>query len=343
MSEIAQNGYVALAVQTAKGTPAAVTGTDALRVTANNVSGASELLDFEDEIGGGRDAESSAAVLGGFVVSGELEGLFRPKAFGLLLQGAGFVASAPVQDAATGAYTHTFTPGSTPKYLSLLTRWGQTAAIRRFSDCLVNELTLSLDANGKVTWSASIIGRREEYGQTGITPTFETNPVANYAGSAVTLDGLGTYRFESTELGISNNLSDDEYVIGSRSLEDVTFGAREVTFGGTVKVGDNVPALTDLYRAAVFGSKTATDSSAAGSDPYHSSAAVTFGSSKLIGTSVTKRHALIASIPDLVLAGFPLEASGADRLTVDLEGRALKGAGNVLSIDLQNDRSAAYV
>jgi hypothetical protein len=342
VSEIAQNGYVALATQTAKGTPATVSGADSLRVTSVSVGGNAEALDYEDEIGGGRDADSSAAVLGGFTVSGDLEGLFRPKAFGLLLLGAGFTAAAPVQDATTGAYTHTFTPG-TAKYLSLLTRWGTTDAIRRFSDCLVDELTLSLDANGKVTWSASVIGAREEYGQAGVTPTFETSPVANYAGSAVTLDTLGTYRWESMELSIANNLADDEFVIGSRALDDVTPGAREVSISGTIKVGNNSPSVTDLYRAAVFGSKTATDSSTAGADPYHTSAAMTFGSKKLIGTSVTKRYGLIATLPDVVLAGFPLEASGADRLTVAVAGRALMGAGSVVSIDLQNDRVTQYV
>ena len=341
MSAIAQDGYVALATQTAKGSPATIDGADALRVTSVNVSGQAETLDYEEEIGGGRDADAGSAVLGGFTVSGELEGLFRPKAFGLLLLGAGFVAAAPVQDGTTAAYTHTFTPG-TPKYLSLLTRWGNTDAVRRFSDCLVNELSLSLDANGKVTWSASIVGAREEYGQAGVTPTFETSPVANYAGSAVTLDGLGTYRWESMNLAIANNLSDDEFVIGSRALDDVTMGAREVTIGGTIKVGDNAPAVTDLYRAAVFGSKTATDSDEAGADPYHTSAAMTFGSRKLVGSSTTHRYGLIATLEDVVLAGFPLEASGADRLTVDLEGRALKGTGPVVSFDLVNDKSTAY-
>lgn len=341
MSEIAQTGYLALAVQTTKGTAATVDGSKALKLTSFNLSGNSELLDTEAEIGGSRDKDASAVVMGGFSVAGELEGLFRPKVIGDLFLAAGFAASAPVQDATTGAYTHTFTPTNTPKYLTIMTRWG-TSVVRRFSDCLVDEISFSLDANGKTTWTASIIGRREEYGVAGITPTFETSPVADYAGSAVTIDTLGTYRWESIELAIANNLSDDEYVIGSRQLEDVTPGERAVTMSGTVKVGDNVPALTDLYRAAVFGSKTGSDSATAGATPYHSSAAVTFGSAKLIGTSLTKRFAMIATIPDLVLSGFPLEASGADRLTVEIEAEAFKGAGALVSIDLQNDRSTQY-
>lgn len=344
MSEIAENGYLAFMLQTVKGTPATVDGTNALKLTSVNMSGQSELLDFEDEIGGGRDYDSTAAVMGGFSVAGECEGLFRPKAFGFLLMAAGFTPSAPVQDAATGAWTHTFVPGSTSKYLTVLVRWGSSVAgiVRAFSDVQVNEISWSLDANGKATWTASFIGRREQYGAAGVTPTYETCPVADYAGSAVTLDALGTYRFESVGLVIGNNLSDDEYVIGSRQLEDVTPGAREVTMTGTIKVGDNTPSVTDLYRAAVFGSKTGTDSATAGAAPYHTSAALTFGSSKFIGTSVLKRFGMIATIADMVLAGFPLEASGADRLTVDIEGTAVKGAGNVVSIDLQNDRGTIY-
>jgi len=42
------------------------------------------------------------------------------------------------------------------------------------------------------------------------------------------------------------------------------------------------------------------------------------------------------------MAGFPLEASGSDRLTVDVEAKAYKGAGAVVSIDLSNDRSTIY-
>lgn len=343
MGDTAQTGYVAIAVQTAKGTPATPAAADAIKVTSNTVSGGSDLLDNDPEIGGGRETDSSAAVLGGFSVGGDLEGQFRAKIFGRLLLGAGFVASAPVQDAATGAYTHTFTPG-VAKWLTILSRWG-SAATRLFSDCLVNELSLTLDANGKVTWSASIVGINEGFGATGITPSFETSPVANYAGSAATLDGLSTYRFESMGLTIANNLSDDEFVIGSRVLDDVTPGNRDVSVSATLK-GSSLPGpVLDLYRAAVYGSKTATGPTTAaggGSDPYHSSAALTFGSTKLVGTSVTKRYGLAATIPDLVVSGFPLEASGADRLGAEIEGWAMKGAGNLVSIDLVNDQSTQY-
>src|SRR4051794_5561034 len=98
MSEIARTGYVVVGRQTAKGTPQTTLGAYGLRVTSNTLGGNSERLDDVPEIGGGRDYPSSSAVMGGFKISGSLEGLFRPKAFGLLLLGAGFTPSAPVQD-----------------------------------------------------------------------------------------------------------------------------------------------------------------------------------------------------------------------------------------------------
>lgn len=343
-SEIAQTGYVAIATQTVKGTPATIVAADAIRVNSNTVTGSADMLDNDPEIGGGRDVDSSAAVIGGFTVGGDLEGQFRPLIFGRLLLGAGFVAAAPVQDAATGAYTHTFTPG-TPKWLTILTRWGTAGRVSLFSDCLVNELSLSLDANGKVTWSASIVGVKETFGAAGITPAYETSPVANYAGSAAVLDSLGTYRFESMGFTLGNNLTDDEFVIGSRLLDDVTPLHREVTATGSLKAGSAPGIVTDLYRAALFGSKTATSPLAVdggSSDPYHSSAAFTFGSTKLVGTSTTKRYGITVTIPDAVIGGFPLESSGEDRLSAEVTATGLKGAGNVCSFDLVNTQSTQY-
>lgn len=340
MSEIARTGYAILGRQTAMGTPVVPPVGNGLRLTDMSLSGQADRMDDDPEIGGGRDYDTGSALMGGYVAKGSLAGLLRPRTFGLLLMAAGFTPGAPVQDAATGAYTHTFTPGSTFTPLTIETRFGSTAAIRRFADCLVDELTISLDAGGKPTFEASIIGRTEAWQAAPQVPTYETEPVGSWDGSAVTFDGLGTYRFESMEYKVANGLSDDEWVIGSRLLDDLTPASREVTFGGTIKVGSNTPAVTDLYRAAVYGSKTAT--APGGSDPYHTSAAATFGSTRFAGTSVTKRHGAIVTIADLVLAGFPLEASGEDRLTVDIEGKAYKGAGAICTVDLVNTLATNY-
>lgn len=341
MSDTAQQGYAILSRQTAFGTAAASLGTYGLRCTSVGLTPGTDLLDDDPEIGTGRDTDTSAPVIGGFSIGGSLEGLFRPKVWPLLLLAAGFTTSgAPTQDATTGAYTHTLTPSTTLTYLTIETSWGNARAVRRFVDCLVNELTISLDANGKATWSASIIGRTEAWQGSPSTPTYETDPVANYAGSAITLDGLGTYKWESVELAIRNNLSDDEWVIGSRTLDDITPGSREVELSGTIKAGTNNPSVTDLYRAAVYGTKAAT--APGGSDPYHTSAAVTFGSTRLVGTSTTVKYGATFTIPDGVLAGFPLEESGADRIAADVSVKALKGAGNVVTATVSNAFATDY-
>ncbi len=344
MSEIARTGYVIIGRQSGKGgaLAGAAFGTYGLQVTSASLSGQSERMDDEPEIGGTRDYVASSALNGGFMVTGDLSGQFRPRVFGLLLMGAGWVPSAPVQDGTTGAYTHTFTPGGTADltYLTIETRWGSTNAIRRASDCLVNEIGLSVDAGGRATFTASVIGTNEAFQATATVPTYETEPTASWDGSAVTLDGLGTYRFETCSFSMANALSDDEWVIGSRRLDDVTAAGRDLTFTGRIKTGNNTPSVTDLYRAAVYGSKTAT--TAGGSDPYHSSAAVTFGSTRKVGTSTTVFAGATVTMPDVVLNGFPLEASGDDRLSVEVNGRAYKAAGHLATIDLRNAFATNY-
>lgn len=339
-ADLAGAGYVMLGRQTGRGAPVALTGAHAMRVTSSSLNGVAEMLDFDEEIGNGRDALSGSAFLGGFRVEGDLEGLLRTRTFPLLLMGAGFTFGAPVQDGVTGAYTHPMTDAPAT-YLTVETSFGANRAVRRFSDVLVNELTISLEAGGKGTFSASCIGRTEAWQAAPTTPTFETTPAATWDASAITLDGLGTYRWESIELSIANNLSDDEWTIGARTLEDVTPMTREVTLGGTIKVGNNSPAITDLYRAAVYGSKTATGPGAT-EVVYHSSASLVVQSGRLIGTSTTHRFGYTFTAPDLVLTGVPLDASGNDRLTVDLEGRVLKGAGDIITGEVRNDVATGY-
>ncbi|MEI4872663.1 hypothetical protein Q8G47_28460, partial [Klebsiella pneumoniae] len=90
-----------------------------------------------------------------------VEAYLRTNALGMLLQGAGFVAAAPVAEAgATGAYDHVFTPGAA-SYLTVETSIGANRAVRRAADCLVNELTLSVSAGEYAQVSASFLGLTE--------------------------------------------------------------------------------------------------------------------------------------------------------------------------------------
>lgn len=320
MSDTAQPGYAALVAQAAKGTPGTVL-TRGMKCTDVGLSGRSD-TDFGDaEIGGGRYTDANLPMLAGHAVSGGLSGYLRSTTFPLLLLGTGFTFAAPTQDGVTGAYTHVGTLGSTLTWLTAETSYGAGRAVRRFSDLLVGELNATLDANARAMFEANLVGITEAWQGGTSAVTYDTDPVADTNGSAITLDTLGTYKWESVGVHIANSVSDDEHVVGVRSLDDVTPGAREVTMTGTIKVGANTPSVTDLYRAAVYGSKTAT---APGLDgPYHTSGNVVLGHRKFAGTSTTVRYGHTVAFADLVISGFPLEASGDDRLAVEIECRAV--------------------
>lgn len=342
MSDTAQEGYLTLATQTAQGSPAAAV-TLGMRVTDLGVSGQTENLEADPEIGGGRDRDTAGVIPGGFSVAGDVEAYLRFDKLGYLLVGAGFEElAAPVQDATTGAWTHTFTPAPTPVWLTLEAAWGRNRAIRRFSDCLVNELSMTVAGNDLATMSAGFIGRNEVWQASPSVPVFASpDPIGSYLGSAIVLDGLGTYRLTEMEWTLANNATDDEFVVGSRGLVDITLGRREVGFTGTLRIDPAAPgAVTDLYRAAMYGDKTLTTPGVDG--PYHTSATLTFGSRKLVGTSITKRFGVSISMPDIVLNAFPLEGSGADVVEASIEGTAYKGTNPVSTITLVNGVATKY-
>lgn len=340
MSDTSQEGYVALAVQAAQGTPSPTVPTG-VKVTSVDVGATTENLIADPEIGGGRDRYTEGVALGSYHVAGDLEAYLRFDAFGFLLLMAGFVQDgAPVQDGTTGAYEHTFIPGVF-SYGTMETAWGRNRAIRRVSDCLVNELGLSVPGNDYATMSASILGLAEEWQASPSVPTFAAaDAMGTYLGSAVELPELGTFRFSDLSLTVANNVSDDEAVIGQRELADITPGRREVSFSGTIKPQGNAQAVTDLYRAAVYGGDALT--SPGDVDVYHTPAVVTFGSPRLIGTSTTHRYSVAFDLPDVVVDAFPLEGSGDDPIEAAIEANAFAGVEDVVTIRLRNARSTAY-
>jgi hypothetical protein len=343
MSDTAQQGYVTLAAQTAQGTPA-TTVTAGLLVTSSALSGQTENLLTDPEIGGSRSRDTDGVALGGFSASGALEGSARFERLGLLLLAAGFEeADDPVEDGSTGAFTHTFTPAETPTFLTVEGSWGTNRAVRRWTDVLVNELGLSVAGNDYAMMSADLLGIGESWQASPVTPVFvKPDPIGHFLGSAVELDGIGTFRFTETELTIAANLSDDEFVIGRRELVDITPGALEVSGTGVIRLDGAAPAqLTDLYRAAMYGDPAAT--SPTEGEPYHTSATWTFGSRRLVGTSTTLRYGVTVECPDVVVAAFPLEGSGADVVEASLELHAFdNGTAPIATITLVNARGTKY-
>lgn len=343
MSDTAQEGYFALAKQTAQGTVNTAT-TNGYRVTSMDAGSVSDLLEADPEIGGGRDLDTAGVAFGSVHVEGTIDAYARYDLFGHFLLALGFTAPAPVQDAATGAWTHTFTPSASGfTWYTLETNWGRNRAIRRYIDAVLNSLELSVAGDDWVTAGMEWLALTETWQASPSVPTYASpDPIGTFLGSKIVLDGLGTYRLSEMSATIANNFTNDEAVVGQRSLVDLTPKRRDVTFSGNVKINPAAPTgVTDLYRAALWGSKTATAVSDT-AEPYHTSATLTFGSPKLVGTSTTVRYGVELALPDVVLSAFPLGGSGDDVTEATIEGRAVKGAAAVSTIKLFNARGTQY-
>lgn len=343
MSDTAREGYLTLAKQTAQGTPA-TTVTTGLKVTSNDIGGVSENLDADPEIGGSRAMDSALAALGAFHVAGSIEGYLRHEPIGLLLLGLGFVESGAPVALTGGGYAHTFVPRTgDPTFLTLESAWGRNRAIRRFTDVLVGNLELSVSADDRVTFSSEVVGIGESWQATPSVATFaKPDPTGTFIGSGIILDSLGTYRAQELSVTVENNLSDDETAIGQRSIVDVTPGSLEVTGSATMRFNPSVPGqLTDLYRAALYGSKTATTPQAG--EPYHTAATFTFGTKVKLPSNTTDFWGLDVVLPDVVLSAFPLESSGDDVIEADIEFTAYdNGTDPIVKFVLRNNRSTAY-
>lgn len=342
MSDLASSGYLALAKQSAKGTAGSALATGGVLATDVSLGLDTSLEDADAEIGGGRFQRASSAGFGGAKVGGSVEGVMRFSTFlPLLLLSAGFTEpAAPVEQvASSGAWKHSFVLGTgTPTYLTAETSWGRDRAVRRFVDLLVDSLTLSTEADGDTMLAADLIGISEAWQATPAAPTYDAlDSRGRWDSSALTLDGIATYKGVSAEVSFANNASDDEYVIGSRLLDDVTFGTLEAMLSATLRLGSNSPSVTDLYRAANYGTKAGTAPGT--TEPFATSGAVTFGSGKLIGTSAVERYRAVVTLPQIIVRPFPLDASGDDVIEVDVEARAY---GSAITVDVYNGRATAY-
>ena len=142
-------------------------------------------------------------------------------------------------DAALGAtissgagpdYTHTSTPANALPYMSFYRMIGDTL-FEKFEDCLVNELTVSADTGGPLTFGINIIGRQAKPLVSDPVPLVKpaAGAVYNFNEATVTKGGSATALISNMDLTLSNNVSlqqTDDVV-----PYDVVAGMRSVTIG----------------------------------------------------------------------------------------------------------------
>jgi Phage tail tube protein len=259
--------WAAVGEQVAKGTPLATVKAFKTRLASDaRINPRAETAVFA-ETDGSRDAPNSEKVTGG------AEGGF---AFGVRDSFFHKVAEWTIgtgSKATTGTtnYVHTISsPQATPvtdmKYLTVDQALGGTTAslvagatsqIEQYSDMVINELSVTVEAGGFMTASLTLSGRVPTRLGTAPPALAEAgDALYQYNDAAVSLGGSGTGLIRSMNMTIGNNvqlLQTDDIV-----PYDVHVGTREVTLGF-----DMLFENFDHYNTFHFGSTTSANQSAA--------------------------------------------------------------------------------
>ncbi|ANA85993.1 minor tail protein [Gordonia phage Demosthenes] len=315
----AQQGAIAFKTQSAKGTPATNMATEGIAMyrTGGSLSPNVELMTPDAEIGGHRDTVD--ALLGPISNGGDLEFYTRFESIGFLLKAA---LGAPVSAAGTvsGTHEHVFTP-SDAQLLPFFTTWERIGAgLQRvqYTDCVVNTLSLECDPDGYLTGSVGIIGCRALYG----VPDINVQPILDETkftvGSNIKVMHAGAdLKSKGFSLEINNNFDDSDFRMGSRYIEDLTPGQREVT--GSVNLRHESDAI---MRSAVLGSAVATTAGGLTSKEPVIIEIESYGEIDGAATPTTNR--LEIEFPNVIFEPFGFEPSGADQIEGDVSWRAVR-------------------
>lgn len=322
MGFTAQSGQVIFATQTAPGVPVdpADLATDGIsvRIRSGSLGGDREMIVAEPEVGGGRD--TSDANIGAVKFAGDYEAYLRFEAIAFFLANALGTKATVQVSGATGAWEHTITPvdGQIP----FMTVYEEiSSGFERFiySDVVVN--TFHLEAGGVndlVSMTAGLIGREVETNASPIDGTTLQDVTSTVAGTSVKIKYAGTdFALKSFSLDITNNFEDDNFVLGSFYLDDLTAKSREVSASGTVRHKDN-----RAFRQALFGSPTATD--IGGITTKEPLQIVITSFENIVGATPATKYSLTLDLPKVMFEPFAIEVSGDDALENEVSMRAVR-------------------
>lgn len=307
---MAQSGYVGTARQTASGTY--VTPTKFLYVTEASITANSDLIIPDPEIGGGRDIIDGSVQPGTIDWTGSLNFYVRPESIGHLILGAtGAVTSSGLAGIA-GGYGHTFTFENDLIPFSIEKRVGDGLDVVGFNDVKMNTFHIESAVNELVTGSVDVIAAGAVAGKTATATSFETSPIMTFAGGQVVLDG-GAISVRSVSMDINNNIADDDYRIGSRTLQSMVEKRREMTASLEI-----VPTDNETFRKSVYGGSSATTASGL-QTAFGGALFLRFQTAAFIPGSSTVNYQLDINFPKAMFRISDFDGSGDDMITQTLD------------------------
>jgi hypothetical protein len=356
MSITGQVGHIAIAKQTAEGTPNTTPANyKAVKITGDSLVANNNMLVAEGEIGLGRDV--TQAIPGGFSAAGAINGNLRIRSAAVFLSAAlGTQAVVPANPAGTPptAAVDQHIPGDDLPFLTMEKKIGTTdpeLLVLRYTDSMVNTLNISVPSAGLATYSAGMVAEGEQkIAAPIVTPAYpsSSDDLLVFHGGRIRHATTGTAlvdthddsSFQSLEWVINNNVATDEYTIRpSRFLRSLTEGMRSVEANLTI-VFDN----DDKYEKYAYG---ATGRLTPGYQLFTGALELFLGNWQVVSSATpatddgadtatpaggpTEPQALEIFSPKLAFSGLPV-ALTTGRIAVTTTARALRpSSGNILS------------
>jgi hypothetical protein len=278
-------GWVGMAVQTAKGTPAASP------THTFFTSGSPSLAPVKErprlsETDSGRDQGRAYTSL--LRVEGDIPLYLRPDGAGLLFAA---VLGANATTGSSPNFTHTATPANDMPWMTLWRNVGNSV-YERFEDVKVSSLALEGSAGNPFTVTLSVIGTKSTFltSPPSVTPLVSEPYIYHNAENKISIGGTAR-RVHNFSMTINNNASG--YHADQLFYSDVDPGDRGIDFSFATRFAG--ATAWPSYREFFYGSNVGTELS-----PVVGTQAVSITLEKNANTSVT------LAMPDVSFAAVPV-------------------------------------
>lgn len=281
------------------------------------------------EIGGDYFLRNSykASVVGG----GDIAMVVRPNGIGnFLYMLAGQDTVSPISSNGSTYYSHSFVPFTPAAGVDLPWFTAYKDAGKLYAEQYLNtklrSLSFDIPKSGIVTAQASLIATTPSTITVASLPTetFDSTPQFQTCQAAITFVNESSSpsltlqtKVERFSLQYANNVSEDEFSVGSFYLDDITLLQR------TVMVNlDFIVRSTSFYQAAYLNGSTVP--SAWSPQIYRGALTITLNSTSLIGTTL-QTYQLVFTFPGLDFMTSPVNMAGAELIRATLSTQVTLG------------------
>jgi hypothetical protein len=172
-----------------------------------------------------RPAPGPVKVKGGFKCYADQESIGR--ILHALMGSASDTISAPEGS----VYLHTMVPSQTSQPLTLAVGGDVTAGQKSMPGSIVKKLKVTIAPKGKVLCEVETVGKTMMIDSLA-TPTFSTKKTYHNVHALCKIGGATIARIKGMTMEIENNVTEDDFVHGSRTLYSCNF--QELTVKGTI-------------------------------------------------------------------------------------------------------------